>query len=274
MANTCHTGLAPTPGSAKVLVGRIGTVLACVSPAALTTVPMTASTPSASSWAIAAAASGGAVTRGGSGPAGQGECAALRDIQGPQHPSHAQPQRTRQRQVGEQLLGELLAAAGPEVLVVAQHRVFGGESVRELGGQPLLHGLTRPGAPLQGMLVQLFVDAGRGPVGVPSVDAYRAFVVVGDHDSREFTRAQRQPTVVVNRVAESGDRTAEVRGFVDPAGQVVVSECSDSAHGEMVRPVSTGGSFSVATPAGSRRSSGQTRCVTIRRAMRSSAASI
>jgi hypothetical protein len=58
MAKPCHTRLAPSPGSAKALVRRIGTVLAWVSPAGLTTVPMTASTPSASSWAIAASASG------------------------------------------------------------------------------------------------------------------------------------------------------------------------------------------------------------------------
>ena len=41
-----------------MLVRRIGTVLARVSPAGFTTVPMTVSTPSASSWAIAAAARG------------------------------------------------------------------------------------------------------------------------------------------------------------------------------------------------------------------------
>src|SRR5271166_1405710 len=61
MANACHEGLAPKPGSANVLVRRIGTVLAWVSPAGFTTVPMTVSTPSASSWAIATAASGVAV---------------------------------------------------------------------------------------------------------------------------------------------------------------------------------------------------------------------
>lgn len=44
-----------------MLVRRIGTVLAWVSPAGFTTVPMTVSTPSASNWAIAAAASGVAV---------------------------------------------------------------------------------------------------------------------------------------------------------------------------------------------------------------------
>lgn len=58
MANACQEGLAPKPGSAKVFVWRIGTALARVSPAELTTVPMTVSTPSPSSWAIAAAASG------------------------------------------------------------------------------------------------------------------------------------------------------------------------------------------------------------------------
>ncbi|CAG7353111.1 hypothetical protein PICSAR65_04622 [Mycobacterium avium subsp. paratuberculosis] len=57
-AKACQDGLAPRPGSAKVFVRRIGTVLARVSPAGLTTVPITVSTPSASSWAIAAAASG------------------------------------------------------------------------------------------------------------------------------------------------------------------------------------------------------------------------
>src|ERR1700730_16099453 len=61
MAKACQDGLAPRPGSAKVLVRRMGTVLACVRPAGVTTVPMNVSTPSASGGAIAAAASGVAV---------------------------------------------------------------------------------------------------------------------------------------------------------------------------------------------------------------------
>src|SRR5437016_2781021 len=94
MAKACHEGLAPRPGSANVLVRRMGTVLAWVSPAGFTTVPMTVSTPSPSSWAIAAAASGVAVMAARqvacwSGAAGQGQLAGLADIQGPQHPSHA-----------------------------------------------------------------------------------------------------------------------------------------------------------------------------------------
>src|SRR5215213_4259510 len=58
MAKTCQTGLAPRPGSANVPIRRNGTVLACVSPAGLTTVPSSVATPSASNWAMAAAASG------------------------------------------------------------------------------------------------------------------------------------------------------------------------------------------------------------------------
>ena len=58
MANTCQTGLAPSPGSANAPILRSGIVLACVSPAGLTTVPMRVATPSDSSWAMAAAARG------------------------------------------------------------------------------------------------------------------------------------------------------------------------------------------------------------------------
>ena len=53
MAKPCQTGLAPRPASAKAVVRRIGTVLAWVRPAGLTTVPTTVSMPSASSWATA-----------------------------------------------------------------------------------------------------------------------------------------------------------------------------------------------------------------------------
>ncbi|CNK11834.1 Uncharacterised protein [Mycobacterium tuberculosis] len=49
MTKACHDGLAPRPGLANVLVRRIGTVFAWVSPAGLTAVPITVSTPSASS---------------------------------------------------------------------------------------------------------------------------------------------------------------------------------------------------------------------------------
>src|ERR1700759_1496794 len=58
IAKTCQEGLAPSPGFANALVRRSGTVLASGSPAGFTVVPMTVSTPSASKWAIAAAASG------------------------------------------------------------------------------------------------------------------------------------------------------------------------------------------------------------------------
>src|SRR5271166_3340892 len=176
MAKPCQLRLAPRPGSANALLRRIGTVLAWVSPAGLTTVPMIASTPSASSWAIAAAASGvvviGRAGPDGSDPTRQRQLAALADIQRPQHPAHADPQRARQRQVGEQLVGEVFAAAVPEVFVVAQLGVLGGESVGELGGQPLLVAVTGPGAPLARMVVQLLVDTGGGSVGVPGVDAH------------------------------------------------------------------------------------------------------
>src|ERR1700722_15835011 len=102
MAKACQEGLAPRPGSAKVFVRRIGTVLASVSPAGFTTVPITVSTPSASSWAIAAAARGVPVTASvRSGAAGQGQLAGLTDIEGAQHPSHADPQRAGHGEVGE-----------------------------------------------------------------------------------------------------------------------------------------------------------------------------
>ena len=52
IANTCQTGLAPRPGSANAVNRRSGTVLACVRPAGLTTVPTTVSIPLASSSAI------------------------------------------------------------------------------------------------------------------------------------------------------------------------------------------------------------------------------
>src|SRR5579875_3577305 len=202
MVKACQTRLAPMPGKANVLVRRIGTVLARMRPAGLTTVPMTASTPSASSCAIAAAASGVVVTCGRSGSAGQGQRAALPDVEGAQHPSHSDPQRTRQRQIREQLVGEVLAAALPEVFVFAQHRVLGGEPVREFGGQPLLFAVSRPGAPLVRVRVKLFVYPGRRPVAVAGVEADPAFVVVRDHYPGEFAGAHRQTVAVVDGVAE------------------------------------------------------------------------
>jgi hypothetical protein len=41
--------------------------------------------------------------------------------------------------------------------------------------------------------------------------------------------------VVIDRVGERADRAAQVGRLQDPAGEVVVSERSDAAHGEMVR---------------------------------------
>lgn len=58
MVNTCQTGLAPRPGLAKALILLSGTVLACTSPAALTTVPMRVLTPADSRVDVAAAVSG------------------------------------------------------------------------------------------------------------------------------------------------------------------------------------------------------------------------
>src|SRR5271157_1278839 len=245
MAKACHEGLAPRPGSANVFVRRIGTVLARVSPAGFTTVPMTVSTPSASSWAIAAAASGvpvmaailppaparstdrGAVNVAWSRlcAAGQGQLAGLADIEGPQHSSHADPQCAGQGQVGKQLVGEVFGATAPEVFVVAQDGVLGGESVRELGRQPFLFAVAGPGAPLQRVVVQLFIDtvggSVGGSVGVAGVDADDAFVVVSDHGARELAGAQRQSVLGVDSLAETGERAAEVRRFRKPAGQVV-----------------------------------------------------
>src|SRR5258705_11376713 len=138
MAKACHEGLAPSQGSGNVLVWRIGTVLACVSPAGFTTVPITVSTPSASSWAMAAAARGVAVivvswlrSRG----TGQRQLAGLADVQGPQNPSHADPERARQGQVGKQLLVQGFAGPLPEGFVRGPVGVLGGEPVPELGGQ-------------------------------------------------------------------------------------------------------------------------------------------
>jgi hypothetical protein len=58
IAKMCQTGLAPRPASANVVDLRSGTVLAWVSPAGFTTVPITASIPLASRRAIAGAAVG------------------------------------------------------------------------------------------------------------------------------------------------------------------------------------------------------------------------
>src|SRR5665648_814583 len=100
IVKTCHTGLAPRPGSANALTLFSGTVFACTSPAALTTVPMRVTTPSDSSVVMAAAASGVAgmapilhaqkadgVRRQGL----QRDLAGLPDVQRSQHPAHAQP---------------------------------------------------------------------------------------------------------------------------------------------------------------------------------------
>jgi hypothetical protein len=70
--------------------------------------------------------------------AGDGQLAGLTDVEGPQHPSHSDPQGAGQGEVGEQLVGEVLGTAAPEVFVVAQLGVLGGEPVRELGRDPLL----------------------------------------------------------------------------------------------------------------------------------------
>ena len=56
IANTCHTGLAPSPGSANAPARANGTVLAWIRPAGLTTVPTSPTTPSAASCAMAAMA--------------------------------------------------------------------------------------------------------------------------------------------------------------------------------------------------------------------------
>ena len=58
MVNAWNTGLAPSPGSAKMPMRRSGTVFAWISPAGLTTVPISVATPSDSNWAMAAAANG------------------------------------------------------------------------------------------------------------------------------------------------------------------------------------------------------------------------
>src|SRR6185437_9063009 len=102
MVNTCQTGLAPNPGSANAPMRRSGMVFAWVRPAALTTVPMRVATPSDSSWAMAAAASGLAV-RGvteaivrcrARARVLQCDLAALADVEGAQHSAHPQPHRT------------------------------------------------------------------------------------------------------------------------------------------------------------------------------------
>ena len=130
----------------------------------------------------------------------------------------------------------MFAGAGPETFVVAQHGVLSGEPVGELGGQSLLVAVARPGAPLVGVVVQLFVDAVGGSVGVAGVDAHFAFVAVRDHRPRELAGPHRQPILAVDGVGERADRAAQFGGLQNPAGEVVISECSDSTHGEMVRP--------------------------------------
>ena len=65
------------------------------------------------------------------------ELAGLADVQRAQHPAHADPQRARQREVGDDFVGQQFVAALPEGLVLAQAGVIGGEALAELGGEPL-----------------------------------------------------------------------------------------------------------------------------------------
>ena len=118
MAKTCHTGLAPSPGSANALSARSGTVLAWVSPAGLTTVPMRATTPRprVGRWPRRREVWQPFCHRAGTEPLRQGlqrELAALADVQRAQHATHADPHRARQRQVGRAVPRRMLTAARP-----------------------------------------------------------------------------------------------------------------------------------------------------------------
>jgi hypothetical protein len=83
--------------------------------------------------------------------------------------------------------------------------------------------------------VQVLVDTVGDSIAVAGVDANFAFVAVRDDHPGQFPRSHRQSAAVVDRVAKRPDCAAQFRGLQDPAGEVVISECSDSAHGEMVR---------------------------------------
>ena len=101
----------------------------------------------------------------------------------------------------------------PEVLVVAQAGVIGGEALGELRGDALLLAVARPGPPLRGVVVEVFVDARRDAVGVAGVLAHHAFVVERDHHAGQLPDPHRQPVLVVDRVGESGHRDRRCRAI-------------------------------------------------------------
>src|SRR5437660_26078 len=99
----------------------------------------------------------------------QGDLAALADVECAQHPAHAQPHRARQREIAQQFVAELLVAADPEVLVVAQASVITGEPLGELCGDALLRAVAGPRPPFGGVVVEVLVDARRDALGVAGV---------------------------------------------------------------------------------------------------------
>ena len=60
----------------------------------------------------------------------------------------------------------MLLGADPEVFVVAEFGVLGGEPVSELGGNAFLLAVARPGPPLLGVGVEVLVHPGGRTVGV------------------------------------------------------------------------------------------------------------
>ena len=128
----------------------------------------------------------------------------------------------------------MLAAALPERIIGTEFGVCGGEPVGELGGETLALAVSRPGPPLQGMGVEIFVHTGSRTVGVAGVLAHDAFVVVRHHDAGDLPHPHRQPVAVVDRAAEGRHRLSQFGREGDPTGHVIISEVSDSAHRVMV----------------------------------------
>ena len=219
MANTCHTGLAPNPGSANACALASGTVLAWVSPAGLTTVPISVTNPLArvvrwlrgEGWHAAILAT---AERAGAYSVilqlwPMSSVRSMRPM--PTHIAHDSA-----RSVSSSSSNCSLQRV-PEVLVVTQAGVVGGESVGELRGDALLLAVPRPGPPLRGVVVEVLVDAGGDALGVAGVLAHHAFVVERDHDAGQLPDPHRQPVLGVDRVGELGHRECRCRATSSPS---------------------------------------------------------
>ncbi|BBA88341.1 hypothetical protein MPSD_28410 [Mycobacterium pseudoshottsii JCM 15466] len=60
------------------------------------------------------------------------------------------------------------------------------------------------------MIIEFLVDSGRRAVGIAGIGAYDAFVVVGNHSTREFPSSQWQSVAGVHGAAEGSKRTTEL----------------------------------------------------------------